>query len=329
MKRITVVRRVVQIVCFVLLMYGAFLWPRHYETFLPEIPSGVPRTTLYERDRILWVSGKESVVDLYLPALACRFTARGGLLKSCILHFFSENFTWRTSLKIMMPHILWLTVLCVLVGRFWCGWVCPLGATMDFLTWLRKLAACDRRTLSPATDRFLFNLRHFLVWLTIVVSLLIGLPLLGQGANDALFLLYCQLCPARLVYPPLGGVNPCWTDTTNSLTIFLTGLGWLTFAMFFIGLAVPRFWCRLCAVGALVGYFNRGALLTLHKQPRKCTACGTCHRSCPLDLTRVYQERDRPVVTDPQCQFCLCCLEDCPEPGCLELKFLGKRIVSS
>jgi len=299
------------------------------ETPLPRISPGVPSTTMYARNRILWVSGRESVVDLYVPCLACRFIARGGLFKSCIVHFFSENFTWRTSAKVMMPHILALVVMCLVGGRIWCGWMCPLGAMMDVMTWLRRLLARPRLALSLPWQRFLRNTSHVLLWGSLVISVVIAFPWLGQGVNDSLFLIYCQFCPARLLYPEFGGVNPCWKDTTNALSIFLTGVGWFTLALFFVGLAVPRFWCRLCAIGALVGYFNRGALLTLEKQDRKCTSCGTCLRNCPVDVKRVYEQRSHPVVTDADCQFCLTCLEDCPEPGCLELKFAGRTIVKS
>ncbi|MBI2301023.1 MAG: 4Fe-4S binding protein [Armatimonadetes bacterium] len=328
-NRITITRRIVQTVCFVLLLYGAFIWPAHLETGLPRIPGGAPRTTLYEKGRILWVSGKESVVDLYIPALACRFVARGGLLKSCIVHFFSENFTWRTSFRLMLPHILALTIMCVLLGRLWCGWVCPMGAMMDAMTWLRRLTGRGRLQVGEDQQRFLFNTRHLLLWGSLAVSVLIAFPVFGQGVNDSLFLIYCQFCPARLLYPPFGGVNPCWSDTTNTISSFLTGVGWAMFALFFLGFAIPRFWCRICAIGALVGYFNRGALLTIEKEPGKCSSCGTCRRNCPVDVTRVYSDRRAGVVTDPECQLCLTCLEDCPEPGALELRLLGRRIVRS
>jgi polyferredoxin len=328
MNRITLCRRIVQVVCFVLLMYGGFIWGKGPEV-LPKIPTLMPSTTMYARNRILWVSAKESVFDLYLPALACRFIAKGGLFKSCMVHFFSENFTWRTSLRIMIPHMLWLFVLCLMFGRLWCGWVCPMGAIMDAMTWARRRLGLPRVYLTPGTERFLFYVRHFMLWFCLLVSVFIAFPVLGQGANDALFLLYCQFCPARLLYPGFGYVNPCWKDTTSAITLFLTFCGWGTFALFFLGFAIPRFWCRICAIGTMTGYFNRGALVSLEKNPQKCSSCGTCARNCPVDIPLVHIDRKGPVVTDPQCQLCLTCLEDCPEPGCLELKYLGKTILKS
>jgi len=330
-KRITTVRRVVQLAFFLLIMYGAFVWtePLRNEILKP-IPSGIPRTTLYDRNRILWVSGNESVVDLYLPVLACRFIARGGVFKSCSVHLLSENMTWQTSLRIMMPQLFFLVLLLALGGRFWCGWTCPLGAIQDVMTWVRQRFRRPPLVLSESVKGFLFKTRHFLLFATLIISMLIAFPLLGRtGANDSLFLVYCQLCPARLVYPPLGGVNPCWYDTTNSVTIFLTGLGWFTFGTFFLGFAVPRFWCRVCAIGAMSSYFSRGSAMTLEKETRKCTSCGACRRCCPVDVTRVYEEKDRRVVTDPECIGCLTCVEVCPEKECLSARFLRKRLVKS
>jgi len=177
---------------------------------------------------------------------------------------------------------------------------------------------------------FLFKTRHFLLFATLAISALIAFPLLGRtGANDSLFLIYCQLCPGRLVYPPLGGVNPCWYDTTNATTILLTGVGWFTFGAFFLGFAIPRFWCRVCAVGALGSYFSRGALLTIEKNSRKCTSCGACRRCCPVDIERVFREKEKLVVTDPECIGCLTCVEVCPEKGCLKARLLGKQLVTS
>lgn len=330
MKRhLTLLRRVVQTLCFLVILYGAFVWPHHIET-LRRIEPGTPRTTQYDRNRILWVSGKESVFDLYLPVLACRFVAKGGLFRSCSLHLLSENITWRTSLKTLLPNLLFTAALMFLFARAWCGWVCPLGSVTDVLTFLRTLTGRARTNVSIDWSRFFAKSRQFLLFLTLIISAAIAFPVFGRsGVNDALFLFYCQLCPARLLYPPLGAVNPCWYDSTSSLTMFMTVVGWLSFALFFVGLFVPRLWCRICAVGALVSYFNRGGLTSLEKKAGKCTFCGSCHRCCPVDIQRVYHERERRNVTDSECLLCLRCVQECPEEDCLEAKFAGKTLVVS
>jgi len=184
--------------------------------------------------------------------------------------------------------------------------------------------------VSAKTDHFFRGLRHFLLWASLAISAVIALPLLGlKGVNDSLFLVYCQVCPARIVYPTLGGVAPCLADTTNATTIFLTVLS-LAFLVFFLaGFFVPRLWCRVCAIGAMVSYFNRGGAAWIKKDAPKCTFCGTCRRCCPMDVATVYRERDRADVTDTTCVYCLRCVEECPEADCLQARLLGKTVARS
>jgi ferredoxin len=328
-RRITLLRRLVQVASFALLVYGGWLWKEHVPTPY-DIEAGTPRTTQYPRDRILWVSGRESVLDIYLPSLACRFMAKRPLFRSCSVHVLSENLTWKTSLKLFIPHIAFLSVLSFAFARGWCGWVCPLGAITDFMNGVRKALRIPAMRIAADWSAFFAKLRHFLLWLSIGIAGVIAIPALGgSGVNDALFLFYCQLCPSRLVYPPLGGENPCWYDTTSGLTVFMTLVGWLTFGFFLVSFVSPRLWCRVCAVGALLSYFNRGALTTLQKRARQCTFCGTCERVCPMDVKRVHEERERKLVTDSQCILCLRCVQECPERACLTAKCAGVKIVQS
>ena len=328
--RITRIRRLVQVACFGVLMYGAFIWTPRQIVVFPKIQPGEPSTTLYARDRILWVSGQQSVIELYPPMLACRFTARGGLFKGCFLHLLSENITWKTSLKLLLSHILLFVGLVFVFGRSWCGWVCPLGAMTDFMNGVRRVLRVAALRVPRSLNRFFGNLAQFFLIISIVISVLTALPALGRsGVNDALYLIYCQICPARLTYPLLGGVNPCWYDTTNNITIFMTILGWLFLGFFFAGFFVPRLWCRVCAIGALVSYFNRGGLFTLEKTAHRCTFCGTCERVCAVDVRRVHNEREKRLVTDADCTLCLRCVEACPEKECLEAKIAGLRVARS
>jgi polyferredoxin len=329
-KHITLWRRIVQAFCFAALLYGVFLWGKPIATPLPKLESGTPRTSLYARGRALWVSGSDTVFELYPPTLACRFAARGGIFKSCILHMFSENLTWLSNLGAVIPHVFLFLLLSFLFARFWCGWVCPLGAITDSLNGVRKALRIPGWHVAPWTDTFFRGLRHVLLWASLGISLLIALPWFGlRGVNDSLFLVYCQVCPARLIYPVLGGAAPCLYDLTNAVTIFLTTLSTGFLLFFLAGFFVPRLWCRVCAIGALVSYFNRGGAAWIRKDAAKCTFCGACRRCCPTDIEMVYRERTRPDVTDSACLFCLRCVEECPEKQCLEAKLLGRTVAKS
>ena len=329
-KRITLWRRAVQTACFAVILYGVFLWEKPVATPLPRIESGTPRTSLYTRDRALWVSGKDTVLEMYPPTLACRFIAKGGLFKACVMHMMSENLTWLSDLRNVLPHLFLFLLLSFLFARYWCGWVCPLGAITDSLNGVRKTLRIPGWQVGPRTDTFFRGLRHFLLWGSLAVSFLIAMPVFGlKGVNDSLFLVYCQVCPARIIYPVLGGISPCLYDVTNSMTIFLTTLSGGFLLFFLAGFFVPRLWCRVCAIGALVSYFNRGGAAWIKKDAGKCTFCGTCRRCCPMDIEMVYRERERPDVTDPACVYCLRCVEECPEKQCLEAKLLGRTVAES
>jgi len=329
-KRITLTRRIVQTACFALLLYGVFLYDTPVRTPLPEIESGSPRTAIYPRARALWVSGESTVLELYPPTLVCRFVAKGGMFKACSLHMLSENLTWQSSLREVLPHLFLFLLLSFMFARYWCGWICPLGAVTDSLNGVRKVLRIPGWEVGRKTDVFFRGMSHILLWATLLISALIALPLLGlKGVNDSLFLVYCQVCPARIIYPTLGGVTPCLADTTNATTIFLTVLSLALLLFFMAGFFVPRLWCRVCAIGAMVSYFNRGGAAWIKKDVGKCTSCGTCRRCCPMDVETVYRQRELANVTDSACVYCLRCVEECPEKGCLEAKLLGKTVARS
>lgn len=47
---------------------------------------------------------------------------------------------------------------------------------------------------------------------------------------------------------------------------------------------------------------------------RKCSGCGTCVMSCPMDVFRMDRESKRPAVVYPEdCMVCGFCKVHCPE----------------
>jgi polyferredoxin len=90
-----------------------------------------------------------------------------------------------------------------------------------------------------------------------------------------------------------------------------------------------RLFCLFCPLLALIHLLKPLTALRLVKAPRLCPGCGTCRRVCPLDIERVYMERERPDVQAGDCLNCGRCLEACPTDRSLNFKWFGLRLLSS
>jgi polyferredoxin len=88
-------------------------------------------------------------------------------------------------------------------------------------------------------------------------------------------------------------------------------------------------WCRLCPLGALLGFLNKFSFLSLRKEGKRCTKCGICLRSCPVQVREVYEEKVKQRVTPDECILCFRCVEMCPEKDALKASFFKLPIVSS
>jgi polyferredoxin len=328
MARITFTRRAVQTVSFLLIVYGGFLLGRGPDTGRGEIITEAGYGGSFEHGRgVRFVERERPVVELHLPVTSCYYQHRG-LFSGCSLLYISENLTWMTPLAHWLPGLLLILALMFFFGRLWCGWVCPFGALSDLLSWLRKLLGRDHLLLSRRWRDGLVWTKYLLLFASLGLSLLAALPALA-GKRSSLLLPFCQMCLGKFASPLLSFATICWTNWRDWITGALSVLGLLTLGVFFLGFAVRRLYCRICPVGGLCAPFNRYGLVALQKEASKCTRCGSCARVCPVDNLTVYQGRHGDEVTACECTLCLRCVEACPERACLQLTFLGKRLVSS
>jgi ferredoxin len=338
MKRpsITFYRRLSQGVFFLLLVYGGMLFKKAElgGSFLPPLsaPVGSPSTSTFQRGQILWAADDPPVFDTYPPAAVCRFNPRGGLFKACIVHLVSETLTWRTPFRYLLPHLLVFTLLAFLVGRWWCGWACPLGTVGDVLTWLRRRLGMSYVVTGASLRRALRSTSYGLLLSSLGISWLIGTPAFAQSQYPcSLYLPYCQVCPARLLCPLFGGSVPGWRDFSTKIAGLFTVTSWavlgLFLAAFFVG---RRLWCHVCPIGLVNSWFNRGSGLTVRKtEASACNHCSSCADACPMGLTHVRTEKEKKVLNDPKCILCLRCVEQCPRDGCLDVRFFGAPLTRS
>lgn len=332
-RKISLARRFFQIFFLVILVYGGYLFKDIYidKEIFPTLkaPQGYLSTTKFEKGNILWPSGDIPVFENFPPSLICRFNPNGGMFKACILHFLSENLTWRTPVKYLLPHISLFVLLCFLFGRMWCGWVCPIGTVGDFLTWIR-------RKMNIPVKRFPVNFRRSLrlssygiLGAAFSISAFIGLPNFSRF-QCYWFLPYCQICPARLICPLFGLIKPSWKDFSTGVTFMFTILAWIVLGLFIAAFYWGRrVWCHLCPVGLMNSWFNKGAGVELKKNAMKCNKCASCADACPMGLTKMYEAEDDLIYNQNGCIMCLRCIEICPRDKCLSMSFFGKKVVES
>ena len=329
---ITFWRRIAQAFFFVLFVYGAVIFKTELDfgPVLPKInpPEGMPSTTRFDRNTILWASDDPPVIDAYPPAATCRFNPKGGLVKACIVHMVSENLTWRTKIAYILPAFIVFIISAFLLGRWWCGWVCPLGTVGDALTFARRKLKFHYIEFSHSSKKLLRGTGNSLLWGGWGISYLIGFKAL-ENVRCYLFLPYCQICPGRLICPVFGLQMPSWRDFSSTFAGVFTVIAWLMLALFLAAFVVGRrVWCRVCPIGHVISWFNRGALLELRKDPQQCNRCGACADACPMANTHVRDEK-KERMNHPDCIFCLRCVEQCPNEKCLSVGFSGVTLASS
>jgi polyferredoxin len=232
-------------------------------------------------------------------------------------------------------HLLWalpLLVVALVVGRGFCGWVCPMGTLHHFVgSWRSESKRGAARLESNRYKRWQATKYY-------VLTAVLVMALFGSAAGlalDPLSLLTRSL--ATSVLPALNAALRAGLDTAYGLPLgparaAVAGLSWalgatvLTFkqahyyqavvtglalaGLLALNLRVTRFWCRaICPLGALLGVAARGSLLQLRKHDADCNNCRRCLLHC--------QGGDDPIPgaawRKAECHLCMNCVTQCPE----------------
>jgi len=182
-----------------------------------------------------------------------------------------------------------------LLGRAYCGLMCPIGALQDALHWLG-------RRLGISSERVRRVLSSIPYWVAPVVSIVLTVvlpPILGT-------LVFCYICISGFL---LAGIP--WRVILGELGI---GLSFLIHLVVFVTFAIlallgGRFWCRLLCPFSVLGLCNSVRLfLRLKVDYGRCTKCLRCLGMCPMSIGAVED-----VGTSPHCISCLLCSEVCPQ----------------
>jgi polyferredoxin len=243
----------------------------------------------------------------------------------------------------------------VILGRVWCGWVCPFGLYLDLVTRLRKALKIKHRSLSPGLNEKLHQLSYIIFAVIILLSVVFASQAIAgtqlvSGTQPGGFVYtyfsapFCQICPMKplcmLLAAAAGTMKTSWVFATTSgqfyqLGYYVTSLNiGVLAAVTLAGFFFRRSWCRICPLGGLIALFNRFppfkwiSGVRLEKSEERCTKCGVCKRVCPTQVNTVYEQKSGDVANS-RCLMCLRCVEMCPEEDALKFKFAGKTLCKS
>ncbi len=361
-KRVTCLRIFIQAASIPLIFLGLIVGPFG----LPQYPQvgNAPRDIVIGTE----IFGRPFPDGLSVPVLACWYPS--GRTVTCpiwqmqaYLYPFWETgvgFGWgiiytTTGLERLAIVFGLVILMALLLGRAFCGWICPFGFYMDLLSYIRRAFGRPYRKMSDKVNVALKQLRYVIIAAFMIISVILGSKAifgvqLVSGTEKGGYLYsyasapYCQVCPMRplcvLCEVAIGAMNSTFVFShTKGLFYeagyYITSINMAVLVFVTISaLAYRRLWCRICPLGGLTGLFSRFppfkkiSLLRLEKDKEKCTKCGICKRVCPPQIKEVY-EKEGGDVTTSACILCLRCIEMCPYDDCLKLTLAGKIMFKS
>jgi len=225
------------------------------------------------------------------------------------------------------------------IGRFFCGWICPLGSMNHFFGSMKSERKRGKQLLESNRYKRWQTTKYYIL-AAVLMAALLGTGMVGW-LDPFSFLVRSfglSVLPATnyTLQATLGVLEHsrfALVQTIGGALHFLLGavllnfkqpyfrqgiwLGLIFLIILALNLRVTRFWCRaLCPLGALLGIVSRLSVLGLVKNPEHCNDCNRCLLRC--------QGGDDPVGGvpwhQPECHLCLNCVDECPESG-LQFKF--------
>ena len=223
----------------------------------------------------------------------------------------SRSFQWA-----FLPALMVLLSGMVL-GRAFCGYICPMGASLDVGEKLasdspgKKTGSAEPRSIKYLVLAFFLGAALFgvsFVFLASPLSLITrfygtviwpAAAFLAEGTVNVLRPLAERFNWQALMFAQID--VPRFAAQYFVLAFFVV--------VFVLGRYAPRFWCRyLCPAGALLGLCSIRPMVR-RRVTDDCVDCGRCARSCPMGA---IDRDDARLTRYSECFLCRECEKVCP-----------------
>jgi polyferredoxin len=274
----------------------------------------------------------------YPVSIALEFDPLAALMTLVATGTVYKGLLW--SLVILIPTIF--------VGRFFCGWVCPLGSLNHWTSEIRSERTSFRGREKIEKNRYhkYQRIKYYLFFFclgaaalgSLQAGLLDPLPLLARSLGTLVLPTLHTGLLAIVAWATGTGLEPLAAVVEGAYTVIafvvlpygqahfhaVITIGILFALIVMLNRWFTRFWCRgVCPLGAMLGLFSRFAIFGLKKDESSCDRCNLCLQSC--------QGADNPDVgskwRQAECHLCLNCQAACPK-GSLSFRFFPNQTSS-
>lgn len=175
----------------------------------------------------------------------------------------------------------------LVIGRFYCAVVCPMGIFQDLFVWAHKLIFGKKR---PYRYHKPANWLRYTVLALFVLAMLVGM-------NSIAVLIAPYSAYARMVTGLHASGLAQWVAIAT-----LAVIGLMSFTM-------GRLWCNtICPVGSLLGLLAKHRLFGIRIDAAKCVGCRKCEHGCKAMCIDIDNKR----IDHSRCVDCWNCLAQCP-----------------
>lgn len=191
-----------------------------------------------------------------------------------------KRFYWPFVVTILFP-----VGLTLILGRFFCGWICPAYLFYELGDVFRQLL--NRAGIRPKNIKLSLKTKYMVLGLGTLISVIFGVvvfPMIYPPAIISRELYY-------LIY----------------VGVFGSGFTLLGISLFFEIALSRRAVCRyLCPGGALYSLLGKFRVLRIRRKASACIDCVKCNHVCGLGLEPMSD------LTGMECNTCTACIAICP-----------------
>lgn len=237
------------------------------------------------------------IMFLLLPALYI-MTFSG--LKTVYQMIINGNFNFINNFISLIEFVV-ITLFTILMGRWFCGWLCAFGTYNDWIYILsRKLFKVNFR-VNEKLDYVLKYVKYLVLIFIIIISWTIESDILKNASPWDAF--------AQII------------NISNVLSTLI--IGFIILTLITIGaFLIERFFCRyLCPLGAVFTIISKFGIMKINKPKADCGKCRACTINCSMGLKLYKIDGAR----GGDCINCLKCTEICPRNNA-NTNILGKDL---